>query len=538
MSKSNKQSDGPDWHALLKGMAAAILGLAMGIALLIPTFAHAAEEERPNIIVLLTDDQRMDSLSCYDADCAIQTPHIDRLADEGVRFENGFVTTPICAASRACIITGRYASSNRMHDFGTPIPEDVFQDSYPARLKEAGYFVGALGKYGVGVNEIVRKTFDVFEAQASQGPRFREYQGKEMHDAEWLTVKTMEFLDVVPENTPFALHVNYKEPHGSATPAPEDKGRLDHYNFERAETDTPEAFAKLPALMEGSLGHLNYYYGGDDDAMNLRKRNYYEMILSVDRSVGEIVKGLKSRGLAENTVIIYLADHGLHLGEKQLGGKWTPYEESLRIPFIVYDPRNPARKGKVFKEMVLNIDVAPTVLELAGVDVPEGMDGRSLVSLLDGEERSWRKHFFFEHYCAPPHVSSFIPRNEGIRTETAKFIRWIDFGRVEEEYFDLVRDPLETQSLVGNSEYKPDIETLRREFAQWRAENPSNYEHVHNGIPHFGTMNIDWVKFEEASPEVYGRIKAAVESLGVTWEQAEEDWDIRRQVSKKAKWWY
>lgn len=495
-------------------------------------------DTRPNIIFILTDDQRKDSLSCYDTDCAIQTPHIDRLANEGVRFDNGFVTTPICAASRASIITGRYASNNRMHDFGTPIPDDVFRDSYPARLKKAGYFVGALGKYGVGMSKLVKKTFDVFEANSNQGPPFRQYKGKRMHDAEWLTVKTMEFLDAVPENKPFCVQVNYKEPHGSARPAPEDKGRLDHYIFEKAETDSPGEFEKIPDLLKGSLADVDYKKRGLNGDLNPYKRSYHEMILSVERSVGEIVKGLEERGLAENTVIVFLSDHGLQLGEKQLLGKWTPYEESLRIPFIVYDPRTSARKGKVMNEMVLNIDVAPTILELAGVEVPEGTDGRSLVSLLDGKEKSWRKEFFFEHYCAPPHVKSYLPRNEGIRTETGKYVRWIDFGELQEEYFDLERDALETSSLVGNPEYEPNIQALREKFTQWRGENPSNYEHVHNGVPHFATMNIDWGKFEEASPEVYGRIKAAVDSLGVTWEQAEHDWDIRSRVCKKARFWY
>ena len=169
----------------------------------------------PNIIILLTDDQRMSSLSCYDESIPIETPHIDRLAGEGIRFDNGFVVTPICAVSRANIITGRYACNNRVHDFGVPIPEEIFEESYPAQLKKAGYFVGALGKYGVGVTPQVKETFDVFEAQSGQGPRFRDYQGKKMHDAEWLSVKTREFLDAVPENTPFCVQVNYKEPHGS-----------------------------------------------------------------------------------------------------------------------------------------------------------------------------------------------------------------------------------------------------------------------------------------------------------------------------------
>jgi arylsulfatase A-like enzyme len=497
----------------------------------------AKTNQPPNIIVLLTDDQRLNSLSCYDESIPIKTPNIDRLANEGVKFEKGFVTSPICAVSRACIITGRYACNNRIHDFNIPIADDIFIDSYPARMKKAGYFVGALGKYGVGVTSIVTETFDVFEAQAGQGPRFREYKGKTMHDTEWLTVKTNEFLDAVPENKPFCLQVNYKEPHGSTVPDPRDDEVLEHHIFEKEEMDNPAEYEKLPELVKHSLARVDYFVDGDGGNLNAYKRNYFEMILSVERSVGEIVKSLEERGLADNTVIIYLSDHGLHLGEKELLGKWTPYDESLRIPFIVYDPRTKSRKGKVIDEMVLNIDVAPTILELAGVEVPEGMDGRSIVSLLDGKAKSWRKEFFYEHYCGVPGVGSYLPRNEGIRAENDKYIRWIDFKLVE-EYFDMDNDPKEANSLAGKAENEARIEVLRQKFIQWRTENPSNYEHVHNGVPHFATENIDWEKFEDVAPQHYGRIKDAVEELGVTWEQAENDWDIRYQVCKKAKFWY
>jgi len=358
-----------------------------------------------------------------------------------------------------------------------------------------------------------------------------------MHDEEWLTVKTMEFLDAVPENKPFCLQVNYKEPHGSATPAAEDKGKLDNYTFEKAKTDTPEEYEKIPELLKNSIAHADYLKDGDGGDLNRYKRTYFEMILSVERSVGKIVKNLEERGLAENTVIVFLSDHGLALGEKQLLGKWTPYEDSLRIPFIVYDPRTSARKGKVMNEMVLNIDVAPTILELAGIEVPEGMDGRSMVSLLDGKEKSWRKEFFFEHYCCPPHVKSYLPRNEGIRTEKDKYIRWIDFKLVE-EYFDMEHDPQEINNLINNPEYEARNQALRDKFFQWREENPSNYNRDHNGVPHFGSMDIDWERFKEVSPKYYGRVKAAVESMGVTWEQAENDWDIRYQIGKKARFWY
>jgi arylsulfatase A-like enzyme len=535
----------------------------------------AKTNQPPNIIVLLTDDQRTNSLSCYDKGCAIQTPNIDKLANEGIRFDNGFVVSPICVVSRASIITGRYACNNRVHDFGIPIPEEIFEDSYPARLKKAGYFVGALGKYGVGVNQLVQETFDLFEAQEGQGPAFREYKGKKMHDAEWLTVKTMEFLDAVPENKPFCVQINYKEPHGTGKPAPEDKGMLNDYFFEKAKTDSPEEFDKIPDLLKHGMGHVNYKYyvaldyyikkakkdspeelekipdllrqgkldtnkdfvalGGD---LNPYKRSYHEMILSVERSVGKIVKSLEERGLADNTIIIYLSDHGLHLGEKQLKGKWTPYDESLRIPFIVYDPRNPKRKGKIMDEMVLNIDIAPTILELAGIEVPKGTDGKSLVSLLDGKEKPWREEFFFEHYCAPSQVHSLIPRNEGIRTKKEKYARWFDFGELHEEYFNLENDPIEANSLIGNPEYEDRIQVLREKFAHWRKENPSNYEHVHNGIPHFATMNINWERFKKASPAGYKKIEAVVDRLGVTWEQAENDLPLRLQISKEAGFFY
>jgi len=501
-------------------------------------FSACAEiNDAPNIIVLLTDDQRMSSLSCYDASIPIETPHIDRLAEEGIRFDNGFVVTPICAVSRASIISGRYACNNRVHDFNVPIPEEIFEESYPAQLKKAGYFVGAYGKYGVGVTPQVKETFDVFEAQSAQGPRFREYKGEKLHDTEWLTTKAGEFLDAVPENTPFCVQLNYREPHGSTIPAPFEDDILEHYTFEKLPMDRPEEYEKLPEIVKHSLARVDYFVDGDGGNLTPYKRNYYEMILSVERSVGEIVGELEERGLADNTVIIFLSDHGLHLGEKELLGKWTPYDESLRIPFIVYDPRTKARKGRVMDEMVLSIDVAPTILELAGAEVPEGMDGRSMVRLMEGKEKNWRKEFFFEHYCSVPTVGSYLPRNEGIRTERDKYVRWIDFEG-SEEYFDLLKDPKESHSLANQTGEEERIRELRESFLQWRAENPSNYEFVKNGIPRFSSEAIDWEAFEDVAPQHYQRIKAVIESMGVTWEQAEQDWDIRYQVCKKARFWY
>ena len=498
-------------------------------------------DKQPNIIILLTDDQRPNTLTCYNEDCCIQTPNIDRLAKNGILFNRGFVTTPICCVSRASIITGRYASNHQVHYFEYPIPDDIFADSYPSHLKNAGYFTGALGKYGVGVTPQVLETFDVFEAQSGQGPAFRDYQGRKMHDAEWLTVKTNEFLDRVPENVPFCLQVNYKEPHGSSRPAPEDDDLLDNQVFQKVDMDSPEEFEKLPVIVQQGLSHafcydFELYKKGD---LNPYMRTYHEKIVSVERSVGEIMKSLEERGLSDNTVVIFLSDHGTHFGEKQLAGKWTPYDESLQIPFIIYDPRKKALKGRELNEMVLNIDIAPTLLELAGAEIPETMDGRSLVPLINGKENSWRKEFFFEHYCSPAGIYYYVPRNEGLRTETEKYARWIDMGANVEEYFDLATDPKEANNLIGDPEYASRIESIRERFNQWREDHPTHYnQFTYGDQPQFYSENMDWEKLKERRPKEYALIEAEVNRLGVTWQQAEYDWGVRYQICEKARYWY
>tara|TARA_B110000037_G_scaffold146098_1_gene165057 strand:+ start:166 stop:1731 length:1566 start_codon:yes stop_codon:yes gene_type:complete len=518
-----------------------IHSITIACLLFVFTFVQAQEKavKKPNFLVILTDDQRMDALTCYNADLPIKTPSIDKIAQSGIRFTNGFVTTPICVVSRASIQTGRYETNARLHHFQTPMDDDVFYDSYPVHLRKAGYFTGALGKYGVGITDKQKEEFDVFNAQTKQGPTFRNYKGKRMHDSEWLSVKTEEFLDTVPENQVFCLQVNYKEPHNSSVPAPEDDEALDHYMFERSPMDSPEEYAKLPEHVKNGFGRVCYFKdylkGGD---YNLYLRQYHEKIMSVERSVGEILQMLEERNLADNTVIIFLSDHGTHWGEKQLSGKWTPYDLSLRIPFIVYDPRPKAIKTKVSDEMVLNIDIAPTLLDMAGIPVPETMDGKSLVPLIYNKKAKWRDHFFYEHFTSLAPIR-YIPRNVGVRTQTAKYVRWIDMNPPVEEYFDLTVDSDERTNLISNPEYKNQIVAARNLFDNWRTDNPSTYAYdVYGSRPQFGAKDIDWEKFKEVRPKEYEKIKAAFDSMEVTWEQALDDWEIRSEICLKTKYWY
>lgn len=494
----------------------------------------------PNIVVILTDDQRWDTLGVYDPNCPIETPNIDRLAIDGLRFENAFVTTPICAASRSAILSGRYSTNARHHRFETELPEDVFEDSYPMHLKRNGYFIGQLGKYGVGIRPDQKARFDVFAAQEWQGTAFREYNGEMIHDAEWLTIQTEKFLDKVPPGQAFCLQVNYKEPHSSSEPAPVDDDYLDAVNFPRKSTDTEEQFATLPKFVQTGFGRVVYNteFNTQGDH-NPYLRQYYEKIISVDRSVGEIMEMIESRGLSENTIFVFLSDHGTHFGENQLGGKWTPHDSSLRIPFIIMNPRSSSDlKGAVREEMVLNIDLAPTLLDLAGIKVPLTMDGVSLKPLILGQKPAWRKHFFFEHFTSPSPVK-YIPRSVGVRTQSKKFVRWIDQVPYREEFYDLAADPEEANNLIDAPAHQSVITLLCRTYDAWREANPSSYDYdPYSRRPQALAPEIDWERFREVRPEVYEVIEKEVLRLGVSWEQAVHDWATRYAICSKVGYWY
>jgi len=524
------------------------------------SITSAADTARPNpprrvnLLVLLTDDQKVDSLGCYKKEQPLPTPNIDKLASDGVRFTNGFVTTPICAVSRACILTGRYSCNSGMTKFRSVMSKTVFDNSYNMLLQKAGYYTGQLGKYGVRASKETIARYNFFDGSQDQGPKFRDYKGKKLHDSAWLTQRTSDFLDSVPKGKPFCLQVNYKAPHASSVPAPEDDHLLDDYTFKRHPLDNQKGAALIHPFVRGSFLDVCYRKAFNKDGdHNPFCRQYYEKIASVERAVGKIREMLKKRGLTDNTVIIFLSDHGDHFGEKHLYGKWSPYEQSLRVPFIVYDPRPKAQKGAVRNEMVLNIDVAPTLLNLAGVEIPKVMDGKSLVPILTPDTRnlparrslgeggtpsSWRSHFFFEHYHSGA-KGKYIARNEGIRTVDAKYFRWIDPPEPIEEVYALKKDPLETNNLLSDPEQQKLVKQLRAKFDEWRKAHPANFAHDPYGRwATFNAPEIDWKKFKKAKPDEYRKIEKEVKRLGVTWEQAMNDWKTRTKIWKATGYYY
>lgn len=420
----------------------------------------------PHLIFLLTDDHRWDALGCA-GNPVLRTPHLDALAAGGTRFPNAFVTTSICCASRASVFTGQWARRNGVHDFATPFTPAQHARTYPGLLRAAGYRTGFVGKYGVGDNAPPpAERFDYWRGFTGQGV----YEGKDgVHITDRMTRQALEFLEDPDTDRPFCLSVSYKAPHHQDgdprqyIPAARHRGL---YADAVVAPPPGQDFDALPPFLQRSEGRVRWALRFDTPERHAESvRNYYRLIQGVDDSVGEIVQALRRTGRERDTVIVFLGDNGCFLGEHGLGDKWLLYEESVRVPLIVHDPRLPERRrGRVEERMALNVDIAPTLLELAGVRRPRAMQGRSLVPLLEGRRTTWRRDWFYEHLF--PHPG--IPRSEGVRTERWVYWRYLDHPEADECLFDLRTDPHQVRNRVADPDARPVLEDLRRRTARYR----------------------------------------------------------------------
>lgn len=434
------------------------------------------QAERPNFLVLISDDQRWDQLSYADQPIIpeLKTPTMDKLASQGVYFRNAFITTPICAVSRACIMTGRYASSHGMNHFNTPIAEDVLMLSYPALLHENGYRTGLLGKWGMGM-EGTEKIFDVCEAWSNQGVYFHKTDSGRIHNSTWLSVKARDFLQTCEEDVPFCLTVCYKAPHHPYQPDERDKNLFEDVVIPKRLTDTPEGYQVMDQyVMDSSLNRWCYFDERKDEATKDDfEKNFLRCVMSLDRSVGEIMQSLQDLKLDKNTVTIYLSDNGYMWGEHGLGGKWLLYEESIRTPIIIEGRGVPKKmRGAKNDRLVLNIDIAPTILDLAGIPVPDEMDGFSLLPQLLGEKHDWRKDFWMEHVGVIEVEGTPIPDSRGVRTEEWKYIRYINVEPEVEEMYHILTDPFESKNRINDPDYADVKDQLRNKYEdyllQWK----------------------------------------------------------------------
>ena len=428
---------------------------------------------RPNLVLLVTDDQRSESLGCA-GNTVIQTPNIDGLAARGVRFTQSFATTAICMSSRASILTGMYTRVHGIDDFTKPLARNLFEQSYPMLLRKAGYRIGFVGKWGVDGGEMPKADYDYFQGYQGQGKYFSAPGSKHLTVTE--TEQALEFLHGCKQEQPFCLAISFKAPHI------EDEGLFQpqvysRYPYDRAldplyvddivpPIKTVDA-APLPQFLKESLNCTreasDFYAPNYQEAM----KDLYRLVSGVDIAVGKIVEALEQLGFDDNTVIIYTADHGSFYGEHGFGGKWLMYEEAIRTPMIVCDPRLPKeRRGTTSDEMVLNLDVPATVLSIAGILPPSGMQGKSIMPLVLGETPAWRTEWFYENHFRNQKAGP-IAASEGIRTRDWKYIRYIDTDPMCEQLYDLNSDPREERNLAGDPMYAEHLSALRARWKIW-----------------------------------------------------------------------
>ena len=443
--------------------------------------ATPSEPPRPNIVFILTDDQRWNTLGCM-GDPNIQTPNIDGLASKGVLFTNHFVTTSICCCSRASIFTGQYMRRHGIEDFATPFTDVQWAGTYPALLRKNGYRTGFIGKFGVGNDPAVRAMadkFDYWRGVPGQGGKYfiNPNDPSRKHETSKFGDDVLEFLSQTVAGQPFCLSISFTAPHARDQMPhleqyqPDDRDTRLYANSTIPEpvTDNAAYFNKLPKSVQRSIGHERWLWRFDTpEHYESSVRDYYRLISGIDREVGRIVAELERRGLADNTVVIYTSDNGYFLGDRELSDKFYMYEEGLRDPLIIYDPRQPAvNRGRREEAMTLNIDFAPTILSFAGVALPGRIQGRSLVPLTENRKpANWRTEFFYEHHTFP----QLIAPSEGVRTARWSYIRWIGEKQPTEELFDLTNDRLESHNLAAERGQAAVLTRMREKWSRYREE--------------------------------------------------------------------
>jgi arylsulfatase A-like enzyme len=426
---------------------------------------------RPNVLILFADDWRWDTLGCA-GNPVVKTPSLDALARQGVRFAQARVTTSVCWVSRASLFTGQWMSR---HGGTTGGPfQTPWSETYPALLRQAGYWTGHIGKWHNG-------PFPADQLDAGESYAWTHVMklpdGSTIHVTQKNERDTLAFLNNRPRDRPFCLTLAFFAAHAEdQNPRqyiyqPSSAALYQDVAIPVPRTADQVHFQALPPFLatEKNEGRIRWHWRFDTpERYQEYMKSYYRLVTEVDAAVGRIVAALKAEGVFENTLILFMGDNGYFHGEHGLADKWYPYEESLRVPLIVVDPRMPAaRCGSTNDDFVLNVDVAPTILSAAGVSVPSGIQGKDFAPLyLSASPPRWRDEFFYEH----PVVTNRerIPSSEAVVRKDVKYIEWPDWGYVEP--FDLKRDPLEEHNVAGDTAEAPRLAELRAKLAEMRRQ--------------------------------------------------------------------
>ncbi len=528
-----------------------VFNAATTALLLSASVSHAAgitppknpQTEKPNIIFILSDDQRWDSVG-FMGQKSGKTPNLDKLASDGTVFEQAYVTSAICTPSRACYMLGQFERKHGINfNSGTSMSAEAWANAYPVLLRENGYFTGYVGKNHIPIGDkgyltgLMEKSFDYWYA----GHHHIGFYPKEFHEifdnskedtqAEIVTEgalafldpnsneafmkNAVQFLDKRDASKPFALSICLNLPHGFSMermkmkPTDDELYRTTYRDIKEtmplpkywvAGKDLKEN--KLPNdILLQDLRQDGYNWVADEEETRERMVRVMQAVTGIDRMLGHLRTKLDELGVAENTVIIFASDHGLFNGEFGLGGKSLCYETCMKIPMVIYDPRE--KGGQRLKQLVQSIDIAPTILSLAGVEIPATMQGADMTPLVRGENVEWRDAAFGENLWSTIFGN---PRCETVRTAEYRYIRyfkndnrkiraqtpqsdWYKWSQqrtddyaasltatikgeepVYEELYHTAVDPYEADNLINNPKYAKIAAELREKCKQLVAE--------------------------------------------------------------------
>ena len=425
------------------------------------------KEEKPNIIFILTDDQRWDALG-YAGNALAHTPEMDKLAKSGVFFKNTIATTPICAASRASIFSGLQERTHNYSFTSKAMKDEYMEQAFPRVLKQSGYYTGLYGKFGVKYKKLdslydVHENYDLRYDRKDITSYYYKTLGKDtVHLTRYTGEKALQFLDKAPTDKPFCLQLSFSAPHASDNTVEqyfwqeENNHVLENVTVPDANISSNEDYNKLPQLVKDGFNRLRWYWRYDTpEKYQHSVKGYFRMLAGIDNEIAKIRTKLEAKGIADNTIIVLMGDNGFFLGERQISGKWLMYDNSLKVPLIIYDPRN--KEHKDVEQMALNIDVPSTILDFAGVEAPKSWHGKSLKPFINEENVNLeRDTILIEHLWDFKNIAP----SEGVRTQEWKYFRYVDDKSIEELY-NLKDDPRETNNLIHDEQYQDVLNNLR-----------------------------------------------------------------------------
>lgn len=471
-------------------------------------FETIAGTQPRNVVFILSDDHRFDYMGFMKKIPWLETPNLDRLAAGGAHFENAFVTTSLCSPSRASILTGQFSHVHQVVDNMALEPDGLIY--FPQYLQKVGYQTAFIGKWHMGsMEDHPRPGFDKWISFKGQGMYYNptiniDGEEKKYSDSAYitsiLTDEAIAWLKDRDKERPFFLYLSHKAIHSEFDAAKQDRGRYHGKPIPKPETHdltqadlverlkimhrdkssrsseaggngwkTPADSVNYDGIPQWVINQRESWHGVDyayhrEGYLDTVIWRYTETLYSMDREIGRVLDYLQEEGLAESTMVIYMGDNGFLFGEHGLIDKRQMYEESVKVPLLVQCP-DLVKPGSEIPQMVQNIDIGPTILELAGVKTPAQMDGRSFIPLLKGQvPGDWRERIYYEYYWE--HDFPQTPTMHGVRTNRYKLIRYHGIWDTN-EFYDLQNDPYEKNNLIESPEHQKIIRQLTADIYDW-----------------------------------------------------------------------